>query len=30
MHERCNRYSADFLRAMADIGLYTPLLFFLN
>ena len=30
LHDRCNRYSADFLRAMADFGLYTPLLFFLN
>ena len=24
LHDRCNRYSADFLRTMADIGLYTP------
>ena len=30
LHDRCNRYSAEFLRTMADIGLYTPLLFFLN
>ena len=29
LHDRCNRYSAEFLRTMADIGLYTPLLFLL-
>lgn len=28
LDDRCNRYSAEFLRAMADFGLYTPLLFF--
>jgi len=28
LHDRCNHYSAEFLRAIADIGLYTPLLFF--
>ncbi|MED5279602.1 MAG: hypothetical protein VYD86_10810 [Verrucomicrobiota bacterium] len=27
LHDRCTRYSADFLRTMADIGLYTPLFF---
>ncbi len=28
LHDRCDRYSARFLRAMADFGLYSPLLFF--
>ena len=28
IHDRCDRFSAEFLRAMADFGLYSPLLFF--
>ncbi|GIT77663.1 MAG: hypothetical protein Ct9H300mP32_0450 [Verrucomicrobiota bacterium] len=28
LHDRCDRFSAGFLRAMADFGLYSPLLFF--
>ena len=28
LHDRCDRFSADFLRVTADFGLYTPLLFF--
>ena len=29
IHDRCNQFSANFLRVIADIGLYTPILFFL-
>ena len=28
LHDRYDRFSAEFLRAMADFGLYSPLLFF--
>jgi hypothetical protein len=28
LHDRCDRFSAEFLRAMADFSLYSPLLFF--
>ena len=28
LHDRCDRFSTDFLRVTADFGLYTPLLFF--
>lgn len=28
LHDRCDRFSTEFLRAMADFGLYSPLLFF--
>jgi hypothetical protein len=28
LHDRCDRFSGEFLRAMADFGLYSPLLFF--
>jgi len=28
LHDRCDRFSTDFLRITADFGLYTPLLFF--
>jgi len=28
LHDRCDRFSAEFLRSMADFGLYSPLLFF--
>ena len=28
LHDRCDRFSAEFLRVTADFGLYTPLLFF--
>ena len=28
LHDRCDRFSAGFLRAMADFSLYSPLLFF--
>ena len=28
LHDRCDRFSVEFLRSMADFGLYSPLLFF--
>tara|TARA_B100001250_G_C19816272_1_gene798614 strand:+ start:7035 stop:7700 length:666 start_codon:yes stop_codon:yes gene_type:complete len=29
LHDRCNQFSPNLLRTSADIGLYTPILFFL-
>ena len=29
LHDRCNQFSTNLLRVIADIGLYTPILFFL-
>jgi hypothetical protein len=28
LHDRCDRFSAEFLRTIADFSLYSPLLFF--